>query len=107
VSVTVHVPGPLREHTGGAATVALAGDHRDVAALLAALFRLHPGLRDRLLGERGELRQHVHLFVGNESVRYTGGLATPLADGAEVTVLPAVSGGAAVPWSAPSRLTGW
>jgi sulfur-carrier protein len=93
VSITVHVPGPLREHSGGAATVALEGSFVDVGAVLAALFQRHPGLRDRLLGERGELRQHVHVFVGNESVRYSGGFATPVRDGAEVTVLPAVSGG--------------
>jgi sulfur-carrier protein len=93
VSVTVHVPGPLREHTGGESVVRLEGGGADVAAVLAGLFRLHPGLRDRLFSETGELRQHVHVFVGNESIRQTGGLTTPVPEGAEVTVLPAVSGG--------------
>jgi molybdopterin converting factor small subunit len=93
MAVTVFVPGPLREHTGGAGTVVLPGPHATVADVLAALFRLHPGLRDRLLTEPGDLRQHVHLFVGAESIRQGAGLATAVADGAEVTILPAVSGG--------------
>jgi len=47
-----------------------------------------------VLTEGGEVRPHVNLFVGAESCRWTGGLATSLADGAEITILPAISGGA-------------
>lgn len=54
----------------------------------------HPGVRDRVLTEQGEVRPHVNVFVGDESIRYTGGLATPLGEGAEVSIVPAVSGGA-------------
>jgi molybdopterin converting factor small subunit len=93
MSVTVVVPGTLTEHTGGAAEVVLDEPVATVAATLEALFRVHPGLRDRLLTETGRLREHVNLFVGRESIRYTGGFDTPVADGAEVTILPAVSGG--------------
>jgi molybdopterin synthase sulfur carrier subunit len=93
VSVRVAVPAALREHTGGRAEVELAGEHPTVEAALAALWRAHPGLRDRVVTETGQLRQHVHLFVGQDSVRETGGFATPLADGSELTILPAVSGG--------------
>jgi molybdopterin converting factor small subunit len=93
MAVTVYVPGPLREHSGGASSVTLAGEHATVADVLAALFHVHPGLRDRLLGEPGELRRHVHVFVGNESIRDRNGFATPVPPGAEVTILPAVSGG--------------
>ena len=91
--VAVQVPGTLSEHTGGAGEVAVETADGTVAGVLAALFALHPGLRDRLLTEGGEVRQHVNLFVGRESIRYTGGLETPVADGAELTILPAVSGG--------------
>ena len=93
MSVTVVLPGPLREHAGGAAEVVLPAGAPTVAAALTALFARHPGLRDRVVGETGQLRQHVNLFVGSEDVRFTGGLATPLAAGAEITILPAVSGG--------------
>ncbi|HEX9204160.1 MAG TPA: MoaD/ThiS family protein, partial [Vicinamibacteria bacterium] len=62
-------------------------------AALAALFTLHAGLRDRILNERGELRPHVNVFVGSENVRDLNGLATRLPEGAELFILPAVSGG--------------
>jgi molybdopterin converting factor small subunit len=60
---------------------------------LEALFTVHPGVRDRVLTERGEIRQHVNLFVGNNEARSAGGLATPLADGVEISIIPAISGG--------------
>ena len=54
---------------------------------------LYPGVRDRVVTEQGQVRPHVNLFVGAESIRFTGGLATPLADGAVMSIVPAVSGG--------------
>ena len=93
MSVRVLVPAALRQHSGGGAEVELPGRPATVAEALDALFALHPGLRDRVLTQTGELRQHVHLFVGSESIRATGGFATPVAEGAELTILPAVSGG--------------
>jgi molybdopterin converting factor small subunit len=93
MSVTVLVPAALRQHAGGRGEVVLAGCPATVADALAALFDKHPGLRDRVLTQTGELRQHVHLFVGSESIRDSGGFATPLPEGAELTILPAVSGG--------------
>jgi molybdopterin converting factor small subunit len=52
-----------------------------------------PGLRDRVVTEQREIREHVNVFVGVENVRYTGGLATPLGEGAEISIFQAVSGG--------------
>ena len=52
-----------------------------------------PALTDRVLTEQGELRRHVNVFVGEESVRWSDGLATAVPDGATITILPAVSGG--------------
>jgi molybdopterin converting factor small subunit len=89
VKVTVHLPGPLRPFNHGHGTCALEG----ASCVEAALKALPAGVRDRVLDERGELRPHVNVFVGDTSVRETGGLATPLRDGAEVFVIPAVSGG--------------
>lgn len=93
MQVRVSIPSALRAHTGGLAEVTLEGDLATAGDALEALFRAHPGLRDRVLTETGKLRQHVHLFVGDESIRTSGGFATPLSDGVELTILPAVSGG--------------
>jgi len=91
--VVVHVPGYLREFTGGAPRVTLPGGPATVGEALATLWSLHPGVRDRVVTEQGEVRQHVNVFVGAESIRFTGGLATPLTADAEMTIVPAVSGG--------------
>ena len=60
---------------------------------LDALWARCPGMRDRVMTEQGEIREHVNVFVGNENVRYSGDLNTPLHDSAEITILPAISGG--------------
>ncbi|HEY2954056.1 MAG TPA: MoaD/ThiS family protein [Candidatus Eisenbacteria bacterium] len=91
--VTFFVPGYLRAYTAGAGKVTIPRAPSDVGAALAALCDLHPGVRDRVLNERGEVRQHVNVFVGNESIRFTGGLGTPVAEGSEIWIVPAVSGG--------------
>lgn len=89
MTVTVHLPGPLRPFNDGRGTRTVEG----ASCVEDALKALPGGVRDSILDERGELRPHVNVFVGDASVRETGGLATPLRDGADVFVLPAVSGG--------------
>ena len=91
--VTVHIPGALREFTAGRATVELAFSTGTIADALTQLGILHPGIRDRVLNEQGQVRQHIDIFIGSESIRYTGGLASPIADGSQITIVPAVSGG--------------
>ena len=63
---------------------------RDALVVIAARC---PALTDRVLTEQGELRRHVNLFVGDESIAFLDGLATPLTDGTTITIVPAVSGG--------------
>ena len=87
------LPGPLHPLAGGREEVTVDAPRARVADALAALWAAHPPLRDRVMTEDGRLRPHVNVFVGRESVRYTGGLDTPVEDGAEVAILPAVSGG--------------
>jgi sulfur-carrier protein len=95
MQVIFHVPGPLREFTGNRGEVQIEAEAgTNVRQALQLLFVAHPGLRDRVLTESGETRQHVNIFVGNENVRYTGGLATAIPPGAEVSIVPAISGGA-------------
>ncbi len=73
--------------------MSLADSPATVNEALAALWAMHPPLRDRIVTEQGQVRQHINVFVGNDCIRYTGGLATPLPEGAEISIVPAVSGG--------------
>ena len=91
--VRVRIPAPLRELTQGRLWIELHTSPGTVEDVLAALGREYPAVRDRVLTETGEIRPHVQLFVGDESIRFTGGLATAVPDGAEISIIPAVSGG--------------
>ena len=91
--ITFHIPGTLREFTEGHSTVNIDGAPETVAEALARLWSEYAGVRDRVLNEQGQLRQHINIFVGNENIRYTGGLATKISDGVEISIVPAVSGG--------------
>ena len=95
MSVIVRVPGPLRGYTGGRGEVTIDASPRTVSEALAAVWLLHPALRDRIVAENGAVRTHVNIFVGGESIRFTDGLDTPVPEGAEISILPAVSGGRA------------
>ncbi len=98
MKLTFRIPGPLLSFTGGRHVVEAeaASDGATaftVEAALNQLWRLYPGLRDRVLTEQGQVRPHVNVFVGSDSIRDTGGLATPVADHTEIAIIPAVSGG--------------
>jgi sulfur-carrier protein len=93
MTVRFFVPGPLREFSGGRSEVALPTSPGTLKEALEELAREYPGVARRVLDEQGEIRPHVNLFVGGEPVRFAGGLETPLADGCEIAILPAVSGG--------------
>jgi molybdopterin synthase sulfur carrier subunit len=94
MQVLFNIPGPLHQFTQNRSNVRVevkAG--ANLREALLALFAAYPGLRDRVLTEAGETRLHVNIFVANENVRYTGGLATSVPVGAEVSIVPAISGG--------------
>ncbi|MEO5618464.1 MAG: ubiquitin-like small modifier protein 1 [Candidatus Eisenbacteria bacterium] len=93
MAVSIHIPGHLRQYTGGAARVDFSPAPATVGAALSALWERHPGVRDRVVTERGDVRTHVNVFVGSESIRYLGGLDAQVADGEEISIIPAVSGG--------------
>jgi molybdopterin synthase sulfur carrier subunit len=88
---TVHLPAALSGHAAGRRRVDVTG--ATVGKVLAALGQAHPGVGHRVLDERGVLRRHVNVYVNGESIRYLEGIETPVADGDEVWILPAVSGG--------------
>jgi molybdopterin converting factor small subunit len=91
MKATVRVPTVLRPHTGGAAVVEAEGV--TLGALLTDLGERHPGITERILDTGGGLHRFVNVFVGDEDVRYLEGLDTPISEGTEVSILPAVAGG--------------
>jgi len=91
--VTFVLPGLLRSFAAGKSQIVIEQSSMTLAEALEALWKLYPGIRDRLATEQGEIREHINVFVDNEDVRYTGGLQTPIRDGVEITIIPAVSGG--------------
>ena len=93
MAVVFHIPGFLRTHTSGRSQVKIDGSPATAGDALRSLCAMHPGVRDRVLDDRGAVREHVNLFVGAESIRFTGGLDTAVPDGSEITIVPAISGG--------------
>lgn len=92
MTVTVRIPAPLRALTGDRELVGAEG--ATLGEAIAHLDGAFPGLRERLCEDGGELRRFVNVFVNGEDVRFLDGLASPLADGDEVSIVPAVAGGA-------------
>jgi sulfur-carrier protein len=88
----VRIPTPLRTLTGGSDEVTAVGD--TVGELLEDLERRHPGIRERLLDERG-VRRFVNIYLGEEDVRFLDGLKTRVKAGDQVSIVPAIAGGAA------------
>ncbi|HYI12518.1 MAG TPA: ubiquitin-like small modifier protein 1 [Thermoanaerobaculia bacterium] len=87
------IPGPLRELAGNRGEVRLEGTAGSVSEALALLWAECPGVRDRVITELGEVRQHVNVFVDGESIRDGSGLQTAVREGSEIVILPALSGG--------------
>ena len=93
MSVAVVVPSALRELTHGRGRVELGGGIRTVRDAFASLQRKEPAIYDRVITETGDVRTHINVFVGCDNIRYADGLETKVPEGAEVIILPAVSGG--------------
>lgn len=89
--IVVRIPAPLQSFSGGAHELHVAAG--TVADVLRELGALHPQLVHRLLTPGGELRPFVNVFVGRANVRGLSGLATTVAPGEIVSILPAVAGG--------------
>lgn len=89
--VLVRIPTPLRRVTNGVAEVQAKGT--DIAELIEDLERQFPGLRERLLEDGGEVRRFINIYVNEEDIRFLAGRRTPLKDGDEVSIVPAIAGG--------------
>ena len=91
MSATVRIPTILRSYTGGANEVSAEGS--TLAEVLDSLESDHPGLKARVLDDAGALRRFVNIYVGDDDVRFIGGLEATVADGAKISIIPAVAGG--------------
>lgn len=89
--VRVHLPGQLRQMFQTNAVESMPSGTLD--ELLDTLESRYPGMRQRLCDERRELRRFVTVFVDGEDVRRLAGIATRVADGAEVNIVPSIAGG--------------
>jgi molybdopterin converting factor small subunit len=91
MAVTVKIPTQLRASAGGEAQAVL--DGATVQEVFDALFDRFDELRSRIYDDDGSLRRFVNVYLAGEDIRFLDGLATPVPDGAELTILPAVAGG--------------
>lgn len=90
MDIVVRIPTPLRSLTGGEEQVRAAG--ATVRDVIEDLEKRHPGMRDRLLDDKG-VRRFVNIYVGDEDIRFLDGLGTALKSGDEISIVPAIAGG--------------
>jgi MoaD family protein len=91
--VSVRIPTILRSYTGDSSKVDAEGG--TLAEVLDSLEANHPGIKARIVDEDGKLRRFVNVYVAEEDVRFSQGLDTPVKDGSQVSIIPAVAGGCA------------
>ena len=90
MAVRVQIPTPMRQHTEGKTTVEAAGG--TVKAVLEDLGTKYPGISSRIF-DGAQVRRFVNVYLNNEDIRYLDNLATPVKDGDELAIMPAVAGG--------------
>jgi MoaD family protein len=91
MSLKVVIPTPLRKFTNGAESVEV--EAATVQEVLDSLDSKYPGFRASICDESGSLRRFINIYINGEDVRFLENLATPVTDGAEVAIVPAISGG--------------
>lgn len=90
MEIVVRIPTPLRTLTAGQEQVQAVG--ATVKEVIDDLEKRHPGVRDRLLDDKG-VRRFINIYVGDEDIRFLDGLGTQLKNGDEVSIVPAIAGG--------------
>ena len=91
MAIQVRIPTPLRKLTGGAESVT--GSGATIAALVQDLETRHPGLKERICDDNGKVRRFVNVYVNGDDIRFLDNLETPLKDGDEISIVPAIAGG--------------
>ncbi len=89
--VKVRVPTPLRRFTGGNDEVTVNGD--SIKAVIADLEKNHPGIGERLLDEKGDLRRFVNVYLNGDDIRFLSQLDSKVKDGDDISIVPAIAGG--------------
>ena len=89
--IKVRIPTPLRPLTKGQGEVEATA--ANISEMIETLNSVHPGLKDRLCDDKGELRRFVNIYVNEEDIRFLNGKDTSLKDGDEVSIVPAIAGG--------------
>ena len=90
--VLVNLPTVLRSHAGGERTISLEGE--TVGAVLTALVAQYPGMTGQVIDDSGSLHKFVNVYLNDDDVRYLSGVDTPVGASDELSILPAVAGGA-------------
>ena len=91
MAISVKIPTPLRKLTDGVSTVNVEG--HNIGKIISNLELEYPGISERLCDENGQLRAFVNIFVNGEDIRYLSGMESSIADGDEISIVPAVAGG--------------
>jgi len=91
MSVRVRIPTPLRRFTGGSEEVMASG--ATVGAVVEDMERQFPGIKERLCDEEGRVRRFVNIYVNGDDIRFLEDLETPVKDGDELSIVPAIAGG--------------
>ena len=89
--IKVRIPTPLRPMTGGKNEVEIAGN--TVEQIIENIGSAHPGIKERICDEQGEVRRFINIYVNEEDIRFLIGKDTPLKDGDQVSIIPAIAGG--------------
>ena len=93
MAITIALPSALQPYAGGSMEVMLEDRCETVGDALGVLAGRHAGVMDRVMNERGEIRQHVNVFVDGDNIRFLDGLRTPLEPRSTIVIVPAFSGG--------------
>lgn len=91
MSVRIRIPTPLQKLTANQSEVTAKG--ASVKDILSDLERQYPGLKQRLYDENGALRRFINFYVNNEDIRFLKGETTPIKEGDELSIVPAIAGG--------------
>ena len=89
--IQVRIPTPLRKFTGGAESVSASG--ATVGAIVQDIESRHAGLKERICDDAGKVRRFVNVYVNGEDIRFLGSLDTPVKEGDEISIVPAIAGG--------------
>ena len=91
MEVRVRVPTPLRKFTGGNAEIPAVGD--SIKSVIENLEERHPGMRERLLDDKGDLRRFVNIYLNGDDIRFLDQLNSKVKDGDDISIVPAIAGG--------------